>query len=128
MLKYNQRMVFRMKKLSFLFILFLLCSCSKSNNINYMEAKEKIINNNAVLVDVRDNSEFLNNHIDNAYNLSLSLINSESLSEIIDSENRYIIVYCSSDDDNRCENAIEKITGCGYKNVFNLGGINNWKE
>lgn len=112
-----------------LLIVVLLCGCSSNNDndlISYMNAKEKIINNGAVLVDVRTNEEYNENHINGAINIDVSDINEDSISKIIFSMEAEIIVY--SNNGNRSNQAKELLNEYGYSNVYDLGSINNWKE
>lgn len=116
-----------MKKLFIVFLtLFLLIGCSNDNSdnglISYMDAKEKIINENAILVDVRTEDEYNENHISGAVNIPLDSIN-EAVSLNQDTP---IIVYCQSG--NRSSQALIKLETLGYTDVYDLGSINNWEE
>ena len=70
-----------MKKLLVFFILFLLVGCNSDKNnsglISYMDAKEKIINEGAIVVDVRTEDEYNEKHIDGAILLPLDNINED---------------------------------------------------
>ena len=119
-----------MKK--FLLILILsvfLVGCSSETNetiVNYMEAKEKIINENAILVDVRTEDEYNESHIDGAILLPLDNIDETTVSNIVESKKDIIIVYCRSG--NRSSQALEKLNELGYENVYDLGAMSNWEE
>lgn len=118
-----------MKKIVLILILFLCCSCGTDKNdgvISYIEAKEKIINNGAILVDVRSLEEYNSSHIDGSFWLSLDEINEESALDLIDSFDSEVIVYCKSG--NRSSEAKKKLEALGYKNVYDLGSISNWEE
>ena len=109
--------------------MFLLVGCSSDNDsnlINYMDAKEKIINEGAVVVDVRSEDEYNQNHIGGAILLSLDNITEDSVSALIDSKDTPIIVYCRSG--NRSSQALVKLEALGYTKVYDLGSIDNWKE
>lgn len=118
------------------FFIILICvigllGCSNQENkadgiIDYVEAKEKIINNGAILIDVRTEEEFNEEHIDGALLLPLDMIDESTISEIVDSKNTPIIVYCRSG--NRSHQAYEKLKEFGYNEVYDLGAITNWKE
>lgn len=114
-----------MKKLFIFIILFLLVGCSSNEDsnglISYMDAKEKIINEGAILVDVRTEDEYNSNHIGGAINIPLDSISAVSLSK-----DNPIIVYCKSG--NRSSQALEKLEALGYSNVYDLGSIDNWEE
>ena len=120
-----------MKKilLTFICIFFLIgCSSNDSTNnlISYMEAKEKIINENAILVDVRTEEEYNEDHIDGATSLPLSNINETNIKDITTTKDDIIIVYCQSG--NRSSQALTLLKDLGYKNVYDLDSINNWQE
>ena len=115
------------------FVLFLcfifLGGCSSSNNqvmVNYVQAKEKIINEGAILLDVRTKEEYDEQHINEAFLLPLDEINADSVSKIVDSKDKVIIVYCRSG--NRSHQALELLKSLGYNNVYDLGAMSNWKE
>lgn len=116
-----------MKKLFIVFLtLFLLIGCSNDNSdnglISYMDAKEKIINENAILVDVRTEDEYNENHISGAINIPL-----DSISGAVSlNQDTPIIVYCQSG--NRSSQALIKLESLGYTDVYDLGSINNWEE
>lgn len=115
-----------MKKLFIFIILFLLVGCSSNEDsnglISYMDAKEKIINEGAVLVDVRTEDEYNSNHISGAINIPIDSISSA----VSLSKDNPIIVYCKSG--NRSSQALEKLEALGYSNVYDLGSIDNWEE
>ena len=118
-----------MKKIFFILLMsFLVIGCSSSNKdtVSYMKAKEMIINNEAILLDVRTEEEYNDNHIDGALLLSLDNIDEKSALDVIGGVDNYVIVYCKSGA--RSSEAKEKLKSLGYKNVFDLGSIDNWKE
>ena len=112
--------------LLFCFVLLVGCSSKKSTIVNYVEAKEKIINNGAILLDVRTQEEYDEKHIDGAILLSLDSIDEDSVSSIVSNKSIPIIVYCRSG--NRSAQALEKLTNLGYKEVYDLGAMSNWRE
>lgn len=130
MLKWSGRII--MKKLFIILVCsFTLVGCSNQNNksnelINYVEAKEQIINYGAVLIDVRTEEEYNAGHIDGAILLSLDLLDESSVSEIVMTKGTPIIVYCASG--NRSHQAVEKLTDLGYTKVYDLGSMSNWEE
>ena len=65
-----------MKKLFILVSILLLVGCSSdSGKINYMKAKEYMINNSALIVDVRTEEEYNEGHINGAILFTLDTIN-----------------------------------------------------
>ncbi len=119
-----------MKKLVVLLGCCFLCfGCSSSSDdglISYMEAKEKIINDNAILVDVRTQQEYDEDHIAGAILFTLDTIDEQSASSVIGDKDTEIIVYCESG--TRSSEAIEILESLGYVHVYNLGAMSNWKE
>ena len=123
-----------MKKFLILFFCICLLSgcCSEKNakqdsySINYMEAKEKIINDGAILLDVRSEEEYNDKHIDGASLLPLDKIDSDSIAAIVNDKNSPIIVYCKSG--NRSHQALLKLQELGYSKVYDLGAMSNWKD
>ena len=110
--------------------LFFLGGCGSDNSkeglISYMKAKELIINEGAVLVDVRTEEEYNENHIDGALLLTLDTISEETATALITDKEAEIIVYCRSG--KRSSEAKEKLESLGYTNVYDLGSIDNWEE
>ena len=117
-----------MKKYFLLLLLFFMLGCSSSDdsNVNYMKAKELIINNGAILVDVRTEDEYNSGHIEGAVLLTLDDIDKDTAYDVIGDVDNYVIVYCKSGV--RSEEAYNKLKDLGYNNVYNLGSIDNWKE
>ena len=111
------------------FLIILLCGiwltgCSNADDkmVDYVEAKEKIINNGAILMDVRTEDEYNENHISGAVNIPL-----DSITEAVSlNQDTPIIVYCQSG--NRSSQALIKLENLGYTDVYDLGSINNWEE
>ena len=118
-----------MKKLFLIILCVTLlvgCSSSGGGNINYVKAKEKMINEGAILVDVRSQEVYDEDHIDGAILLPVDDIDKESVTEYVGDEKTTIIVYCKSG--KRSSQAYQKLKELGYKNVYDLGAMSNWKE
>ena len=119
-----------MKKVLLLVVcLFFLVGCSgneqKEITVDFLAAKEKIINENAVLIDVRTRDEYDKEHIDGAVLLTLDDINEDSVKDVIESKDSVIIVYCQSG--NRSHQALEQLKSLGYTEVYDFGAMSNWK-
>lgn len=123
-----------MKKIGliFLFAVVFLCGCDKEVSVvkvNQEQAME-YIEEGALLIDVRSESEFDTGHIDGAINIDVNYILE------IDSDltygnksigkNRKIIVYCRSG--SRSNKAALRLIELGYTQVYDLGAIDNWSE
>lgn len=77
---------------------------------------------NVYIIDVREEDEYDDGHLINAYNIPLSRLDSIKNEDIsIDSK---IIVYCRSG--NRSKSAQDMLNEMGYTNVYDMGGIMNW--
>jgi len=72
------------------------------------------------IVDVRTEDEYNEGHIAGSINIPM-----EHLDEIHISPSREIIVYCNSG--YQSKEAAIRLTELGYKNVKDMGGINNWE-
>lgn len=123
-----------MKRLIFVFILVLvfMCGCSSESapkvvNVNKDKAVE-LINDGALLIDVRSLMEYNQEHIDGAINIDVQEILNMTDSLVYENANiskdKKIIVYCRSG--SRSSSAAAKLIELGYKNVYDLGSIDNW--
>jgi rhodanese-related sulfurtransferase len=78
----------------------------------------------ALVVDVRETSEWSSGHIANARHIALSQLG-KRLSELEKHKEKPVIVCCASG--NRSANACGTLKRAGFTRVFNLtGGINAW--
>lgn len=115
-----------------LLCIIVLTGCSSNNDtnenhiVNYRETKEKIINEQAILIDVRTKEEYDEKHIEGATLLPLDSIDAESVSKVVSDKEIPIILYCRSG--NRSHQALEILEDLGYQNVYDLGAISNWEE
>jgi rhodanese-related sulfurtransferase len=125
-----------MKRLILVFILVVvfMCGCS-SNNTDVVQVvkvdktkAESLIDEGALLIDVRSITEYNQGHIDGAINIDvqeiLNITDSLVYNNASISKNKKIIVYCRSG--SRSSNAANKLVELGYTNVYDLGSIDNW--
>jgi len=92
--------------------------------ISPFELKSK---NNFKLLDVREDSEYEENHIKGTLLLSVNKINQAELDKLGLEKNDEIVVYCRSG--TRSKKAYELLKTLGYTNVKSLkGGIVHWME
>ena len=77
-----------------------------------------------IILDVRTPEEFAEKHIPNAINVPNETIGSEEIPEL-PRKDQMILVYCRSG--NRSKQAAKKMVALGYSNVYEFGGINDWK-
>ena len=77
-----------------------------------------------LIVDVRTTHEFAQSHIPNAINVPNETIKTDDIMQL-PRKDQMILVYCRSG--NRSKQAAEKMVALGYSNVYEFGGINDWK-
>ena len=107
---------------------FMLVGCSKNTNelgVKKISCKEKdeLVKNGALLIDVRTNEEYVEKHLNDSINISSDIIEL-NIGKIVSDLNKEIIVYCKSG--NRSSMVADLLLDMGYKNVYDLGSINNW--
>ena len=100
--------------------------------LSYDESVELINNTQTVIIDVREESEVYNlGVIKNAIHIPRGLIefklspNSPNNPVLID-DNTNILVYCAGG--YRSALAAKSLLDLGFKNVYNLGGFQEWVE
>lgn len=93
-------------------------------NLNPEEAKKRLDSEDEIiLLDVRTKEEYETGHIKDSKLLPLDNLEDEAEDKLKDKE-ATIFVYCRSG--NRSVTASNILVKLGYKNVYNIGGINNW--
>ncbi|MGM9834687.1 MAG: rhodanese-like domain-containing protein [Bacilli bacterium] len=127
-----------MKKIVVLMmIITFCCSCNKENNsvstetqeniqiqnINCNEALEKNLKG-AFLIDVRSKEEYDKGSLSGALNIPVGVIQ-DNIGKYVKDKESDIIVFCQSG--NRSKQAATILKDLGYKNIFDLGSINNCK-
>lgn len=85
---------------------------------------EKLKNGEIALLDVREDFEWVEGHIDGAKHIPLASLNEDTMKDF--SKEEMIYVYCRSG--RRAGEAVGILDNLGFKNVFNLGGIIEWQE
>lgn len=81
----------------------------------------------ALLLDVRSTGEFQSGHIDHAINIPHDRLSSEldQLKTLSNGDKDHpFVVYCATG--RRADIAKRALLSAGYKNVTNLGGVNDW--
>lgn len=99
------------------------CGSKSINKLITSKEAKKMYDNGAIIIDVRTIEEYNEKHIKGAINIPLDEIEYNIKSEISNLETK-IIVYCRSG--NRSNMARNTLLKIGYKNVYDLGGIDNW--
>jgi rhodanese-related sulfurtransferase len=83
-------------------------------------------NEDTVVIDVREENEFANGHIENAINRPLSKLD-KHLQNLQEYKNSPVIVACQTG--SRSAPACKKLSKMGFIQVNNLaGGIRSWEE
>jgi len=77
-----------------------------------------------ILIDVRTQEEYAEGHIPYAINIPLDSIVSD-MSELLPDKQQILLVYCRSG--NRSKQAAAKLSDLGYTNIYEIGGIIDWK-
>ncbi len=116
-----------MKKILVVLIcMLLLCGCGNKEEevevakVNKISCNDINTVENAVLIDVRTAEEFNEGHLDNAINVSSTVIKFNIKAHVTDLETP-IIVYCRSG--RRSAESADILVNLGYKNVYDMGGI-----
>ena len=110
-----------MKKIfSLIIVLFLITACaSKYKTITTNEALE-LIDDGALVIDVRSNEEYAESHIKGAINIPVDIID-----KVTFDKDTTLIVYCASGV--RSIEAVKELANMGYTSLYNLdGGLLNW--
>ena len=79
---------------------------------------------NKIILDVREEEEYITGHAVDAQLFPVDSINEVSAREIIPDKSSAIFVYCRSG--RRSKMAAEKLEECGYKEIYDLGGLIGW--
>lgn len=94
------------------------------SNISPEEAKKRLDSEKGIIIlDVRTRKEYESGHIQNSVLIPVDKLKDNALENLKDKETP-IFVYCRSG--NRSVTAANILVNLGYKNVYNLGGINDW--
>ena len=93
-------------------------------NIKPEEAKKRLESEKGIiLLDVRTQAEYVEQHIPNSLLIPVEEIEKEALTKLKD-KNTIIFVYCRSG--RRSAIASQVLVKMGYTRVYNLGGIIDW--
>ena len=126
-----------MKKILFCSLIIVLVlvnmiSCTNSEaedktvyrKITVDEAKKMMDTEKVIVLDVRNKDEYDQGHIKNAILLPNPEIEQRA-SEVLPDKNAKILVYCRSG--KRSAEASKKLIDMGYTNIYDFGGIMDWK-
>ena len=114
-----------MKKIFILLILtiFITACGDKGYKIITSTEAQDLLNNNAILVDVRTEEEHSKYYIKDSINVPLD--NIKELPDLIEDKETIIILYCQTGE--RSKEAAKELAKLGYQNIYSLdGGLINW--
>lgn len=119
----------RILALLFALCLLLLAGCGQQTDAAYRqisqeEAKEMMDAGDAVVLDVREQSEYDEGHIPGAVLLPVGSIDEDTAAAVIPEKSTTVLVYCRSG--NRSKTAAAALAELGYTGVYEFGGINTW--
>ena len=103
--------------------LFLFKLQSGRRSPEEVSAMKKIVDDGGLLLDVRTPGEFSGGHIEGALNVPVG--NLQSRLDELGSKDRAVVVYCAKG--GRSARAAKMLRDKGFKEVHDLGSINNWK-
>jgi len=123
-----------MKKIKYLIVgslvIFITLGCERAalpesfKTLTVEEAKIELNNDDSIiLIDVRTEEEYAEDHLDGSILIPIDELEARINLEILD-KNIRIFVYCQSG--KRSEEASKILVGLGYKNVYNIKGLDYW--
>ena len=92
--------------------------------ISQEEAKQRMDEQDVIVLDVREVDEYDSGHIPGAVLLPLGTIDKDSAAAVIPEKDSVVLVYCRSG--NRSKQASSILAELGYTGIFEFGGINTW--
>lgn len=100
---------------------------STYETITASEAQIMMDTQEVIIVDVRNQNEYDAGHIPNAILLPLPTIQAqtEAITKTLPNKDAVILVHCRSGA--RSASASKILAGMGYTNIYDFGGINDWK-
>ena len=93
--------------------------------LSFTEAKELLDAEPAcVMLDVREEEEYITSHASGAQLLPLDELNDESAMDLIPEPDTPVLVYCRSG--YRSNVAAHKLEDFGYEEIYDLGSLIGW--
>ncbi|MBU5627585.1 rhodanese-like domain-containing protein [Oscillibacter sp. MSJ-2] len=123
-------MLIKPARLSLILFILLLAGCGSEEEPGYTritaeEAKSIMEEQpDAVILDVREQTEYDKGHIPGAVLLPVGSIDKERAAEVIPELDSTLLVYCRSG--NRSKTAADSLSELGYTQVYEFGGIRDW--
>lgn len=105
---------------------FIETALRKFELISPLSAVTKMNTVDTVVVDVREESEFIKSHIENALNIPLGKLD-DRLKQLDNAKDKPIIVVCQTG--TRSTPACRTLSKNGFEHVYSLtGGMQSWEE
>ena len=92
--------------------------------LNFSEAHDMMTRRDVVLLDVREEPEYITGHAIDAELLPVDEITADSAAEIIPSKDTPVMVYCRTG--RRSERAASILEDLGYREIYDMGGLVGW--
>ena len=118
-------------------VVLLICGCSEKIEmekgteknmyiqITASEAKKMMDEQEEILIlDVREQSEYNEGHIPGAVLLPVGTISEDTAAAVIENKDTVVLVYCRSG--NRSKIAAQALADLGYTQIYEFGGIRDW--
>ena len=98
---------------------------TRCTRISFEEAKRLLDTEPEIcFFDVREEDEYIAGHADGAQLFPLGTIDKDTAAEAVATLDTPVLVYCRTGA--RSYRAALKLISCGYRRVYDLGGLNGW--
>ena len=117
-----------MKKIFLLLIyITIFAGCDKQiyEQITADEAHEMISKKDVIILDVREDNEFNQGHLENAINIPFDELEDRFMKEVTSDKDQIIILYCRSG--HRAMIGAETLASLGFTNLYTFGSIDDWE-
>lgn len=117
-----------MKKIFLLLIcITIFAGCDKPiyEEITADEAYKMINKKDVIVLDVREDNEFNQGHLENAINIPFDELEDRFMKEVTSDKDQIIILYCRSG--HRAMIGAETLASLGFTNLYTFGSIDDWE-
>ena len=117
-----------MKKIFFLLMCIIIFSgCEKPiyEQITAAEAYGMINKKDVIILDVREDNEYNQGHLENAINIPFDELEDRFMNEVTSDKDSIIILYCRSG--HRAMIGAETLASLGFTNLYTFGSIDDWE-
>ena len=92
--------------------------------LNFSEAHNMMTRRDVVLLDVREEPEYITGHAIDAELLPVDEITADTAADLIPSKDTPVMVYCRTG--RRSERAASILEELGYREIYDMGGLVGW--